>query len=76
MTTEYCWWNHSLQKLFVALESNGLKLQSFAEFDYSHAIKGTIERQEGQYVLKIEPSLPYVFTLKATKNKSYHTNQQ
>ena len=23
MTTEYCWWNHSLSEIFVALESNG-----------------------------------------------------
>ena len=30
MNTEYCWWNHSLSEIFVALESNGLKLQSFA----------------------------------------------
>ena len=70
MTTEYCWWNHSLSEIFVALESNGLKLQSFAEFDYSpYYIKGTVERQEGQYVLenRAKQSLPYVFTLKATK---------
>ena len=56
--------------IFVALESNGLKLQSFAEFDYSpYHIKGTVERQKGQYVLKnrAKQSLPYLFTLKATK---------
>ena len=53
MNTEYCWWNHSLSEIFVALESNGLKLQSFAEFDYSpYHIKGTVERQEGQYVFE------------------------
>jgi ubiquinone/menaquinone biosynthesis C-methylase UbiE len=70
MKTEYCWWNHSLSEIFVALESNGLKLQSFEEFDYSpYFIKGTVERQEGQYVLKnrAKQSLPYVFSLKATK---------
>ena len=69
MTTEYCWWNHSLSEIFVALESNGLKLQSFAEFDYSpYKIKGTVERLKGQYVLenRTKQSLPYVFTLKAT----------
>ena len=74
MTTEYCWWNHSLSEIFVALESNGLKLQSFAEFDYSpYQIKGTVERQKGQYVLKnrVKQSLPYVFTLKATKKQIF-----
>ena len=53
MTTEYCGWNHSLSEIFVALEFNGLKLQSFAEFDYSpYKIKGTVERLKGQYVLE------------------------
>ena len=31
MKTEYCWWSHSLTEIFVALESNGLKLQAFEE---------------------------------------------
>lgn len=71
MSTEYCWWSHSLTEIFVALESNGLKLQSFEEFNYSpYHLKGMIARQEGQYVLenRAKQSLPYVFTLKATKN--------
>ena len=35
MITEYCWWNHSLTEIFVALESNGIKLQSFEELLFS-----------------------------------------
>ena len=70
MKTEYCWWSHSLTEIFVALESNGLKLQAFEEFDYSpYHLIGMIERQEGQYVLenRAKQSLPYVFSLKAVK---------
>jgi ubiquinone/menaquinone biosynthesis C-methylase UbiE len=70
LKTEYCWWSHSLTEIFVALESNGLKLQSFEEFDYSpYLLDGMIERQKGQYVLenRAKQSLPYVFSLKATK---------
>ena len=70
MTTECCWWSHSMTEIFVALESNGLKLQSFEEYDYCpYHLEGMVERQKGQYVLKnrAKQSLPYVFSLKATK---------
>ena len=67
---EDCWWNHSLTEIFSSLESNGLKLKSFKEFDYSpYLLKGMVEREEGQYVLgeRKDQRLPYVFTLQATK---------
>ena len=67
---EDCWWNHSFTEIFYALESNGMKLQSFKEFDYSpYLLDGMIERNSGEYVLanRIKQKLPYVFTLKATK---------
>lgn len=65
-----CWWNHSLTDIFTALESNGLKLKFFQEFDYSpYCLKGMIEKEEGKFVLKKRKNqkLPYVFNLKATK---------
>lgn len=65
-----CWWNHSLTEIFSALESNGLKLKLFQEFDYSpYKLRGMIEKEKGKFVLKKreKQKLPYVFNLKATK---------
>ena len=70
LTTTTCWWNHSLTNIFVALESNGLKLTSFKEFDYSpFPLKGMIKKEKGKYVLENRKNqkLPYVFSLKAIK---------
>ena len=68
--TEYYWWSHSLTEIFRGLESNGLKLKSFEEFDYSpYKLDGMVERSPNQYVLenRAKQSLPYVYALKATK---------
>jgi len=68
--SEFYWWNHSLTEIFVALESNGLKLQSFEEYNYTpYHVKGMIERESGKYVLedRKQQNLPYIFSLKATK---------
>ena len=70
LTTKTCWWNHSLTDIFNALETNGLKLTGFKEFDYSpFLLEGMIKKSEGKYVLKTRKtkSTPYVFTLTATK---------
>lgn len=70
MNTEYYWWSHSLTEIFKSLESNGLKLQLFEEFDYSpYHLDGMIEREPNKYVLekRVQQSLPYVYALKATK---------
>ena len=70
LVTKTCWWNHSLTDIFSALESNGLKLIHFEEFDYSpFLLDGMIENEEGKYVLECRKnkSTPYVFNLKATK---------
>jgi len=67
---EYYWWSHSLTEIFVALESNGLKLQAFEEYDYSpYKLDGMIQIETGKYILekRKQQSLPYVFSLKATK---------
>ena len=65
-----CWWNHSLTEIFGALESNGLKLKLFQEFDYSpYKLRGMIEKEKGKFVLENRKNqkLPYVFNLKAIK---------
>ena len=70
MNSEFYWWNHSLTEIFVALESNGLKLQSFEEYNYTpYPVKGMVERDPGKYVLedRKQQNLPYIFSLKATK---------
>lgn len=70
LVTKTCWWNHSLTDIFSALESNGLKLIYFEEFDYSpYLLDGMIGKGEGKYVLehRKNKSTPYIFNLKATK---------
>tara|TARA_B100001758_G_C18310574_1_gene557608 strand:- start:266 stop:1054 length:789 start_codon:yes stop_codon:yes gene_type:complete len=67
---EDCWWNHSFAEIFESLETAGLKLLEFQEFDYSpYHLDGMVMRSQGEYVLgkRKSQSLPYVFTLKATK---------
>ena len=64
------WWNHSFSEIFYALESNGLILQSFNEYNYCpYKLEGMIEKENNKYVLKekLSQNLPYVFSLKATK---------
>ena len=68
--TKTCWWNHSLTDIFFALESNGLKLVEFKEFDYSpYKLEDMIKKSKGKYVLskRAKLSTPYIFNLKATK---------
>ena len=63
LITKTCWWNHSLTNIFTALESNGLKLSLFEEFDYSpFLLEGMIQKEEGKYVLekRKEKSTPYI----------------
>jgi ubiquinone/menaquinone biosynthesis C-methylase UbiE len=70
LVTKTYWWNHSLTNIFSALESNGLKLTHFEEFDYSpFMLDEMIKKEKEQYVLekRKKNSLPYVFNLKATK---------
>ena len=68
--TKTCWWNHSLTDLFTALESNGLKLTSFEEFDFCpFPLKGMIKQEKNKFVLKnrFDKSTPYIFNLTAIK---------
>ena len=70
LVTKTCWWNHSLTDIFSALESNGLKLTYFEEFDYSpFLLDGMIKKEKEKYVLekRKKNSTPYIFNLKATK---------
>ena len=55
LVTKTCWWNHPLSNIFSALESNGLKLNYFEEFDYSpYLLDGMIKKEKGKYVLEKE----------------------
>ena len=59
-----------MSNIFSALESNGLKLNYFEEFDYSpYLLDGMIKKEKGKYVLekRKDVSTPYVFSIKATK---------
>ena len=70
LVTKTCWWNHSLTSIFLALESNGLKLTHFEEFDYSpYLLEGMVKKSKGKFVLekRKNKSTPYIFNLKATK---------
>tara|TARA_B110000879_G_scaffold42581_1_gene60156 strand:+ start:2965 stop:3747 length:783 start_codon:yes stop_codon:yes gene_type:complete len=70
LVTKTCCWNHSLTNIFSALESNGLKLTHFEEFDFSpYLLEGMIKKEEGKYILekRKKKSTPYVFNLKAIK---------
>jgi len=70
LVAKTCWWNHSLTSIFKALESNGLKLTLFEEYDYSpYLLEGMVEKESGKYVLekRLKNSTPYVFNLKAIK---------
>lgn len=70
LITKTCWWNHSLSDIFKALQSNGLEIVLFEEFDYSpFLLEGMIKQKKGRYVLKrrVNKSTPYVFNIKAIK---------
>ena len=46
LVTKTCWWNHSLTDIFKALESNGMKLNLFEEFNYCpYKLEGMIEKE-------------------------------
>ena len=63
-------WQHSLEDILMALLGEGLKIDSFKEYDYSpYQIFGNEEkRAEGEYLFGINGhNLPLVFSLKGTK---------
>lgn len=66
--TSYCW-NHSLGEFFQALESHGLTIRDFKEYDYSpYRIFPDATEKNGRYYIKnLEHMLPLVYSLTASK---------
>jgi ubiquinone/menaquinone biosynthesis C-methylase UbiE len=66
--TSYCW-NHSLGEVFAALESHGLTIRNFKEYDYSPmSFFPDVTEKDGRYYIQgLEHMLPLVYSLTATK---------
>lgn len=64
-----CCWNHSLGELFGALESHGLIIQNFQEYDFSPyaAFPDAIEKSGRYYIKGFEHMLPLAYSLTASK---------
>jgi len=68
-TTEY-FWSHSLNDIFSALINEGLRIDSFKEYDYSpfKCFDTLEERKKGEYMLKINNiSMPCIFSMQCSK---------
>ncbi len=66
--TSYCW-NHSLSEFFQSLESNGLIVRNFREFDYSpYACFSNAVGEDERFQIKgLEKTLPLTYSLTAYK---------
>ncbi|MBC8003184.1 MAG: class I SAM-dependent methyltransferase [Opitutaceae bacterium] len=66
--TSYCW-NHSLGELFQALESQGLTIKNFKEYDYSpyRSFSGSTAEDGRYYIKGLEHMLPLTYSLTAIK---------
>lgn len=66
--TSYCW-NHSLGEFFQALESQGLVIRNFQEYDYSpHCCFADATGSDGRYYIRgLEHMLPLAYSLTASK---------
>lgn len=66
--TSYCW-NHSLGEVFQALESHGLGIKGFKEYDFSpfRFFQDATEKNGRYYVKGYEHLLPLAYSLTAFK---------
>jgi hypothetical protein len=66
--TSYCW-NHSLAEFFQALESHGLTIKNFKEYDYSpyRCFQDATEKDGRYYIKGLEHMLPLAYSLTAMK---------
>ncbi|WP_202796874.1 class I SAM-dependent methyltransferase [Pedosphaera parvula] len=66
--TSHCW-NHSLGELFGALESHGLIIKDFKEYDFSPyaTFPDAIEKNGRYYIKGLEHKLPLTYSLTAIK---------
>lgn len=63
-------WNHPISDVLNSLIKNGLRIDSFNEFDYSpyNCLKGMKKVDDRKYILeKFEDKIPLVYSLSATK---------
>ena len=63
-------WNHSLSEVFQALIQNGMRIDSFEEFDYSpyDCFNMTKEIEKGKFIIEpLGAKIPLVYSLTATK---------
>lgn len=64
-------WNHSLSEVFSSLLNNGLRIESFSEFNFSpyDCFENTIETNPKQFKIKnLVDKIPMVYSLKAKKD--------
>ncbi len=64
-------WNHSLDEVLGALLRQGLRLEHFAEYDYSphDSFPNAVKIAEGKWQLQgLEGKIPMVYALKAVKH--------
>ncbi len=67
---EYVTWNHALSEVVTSLLKQGLKLESFNEYDYSpyDCFKNTVKVGPKQYrIAHLEDKIPMVYSLTARK---------
>ncbi len=68
--TSHCW-NHSLGELFGALESHGLTIHNFKEYDYLpyRTFQDAVKKGGKYYIKGLERMLPLAYSLTAIKQK-------
>lgn len=69
--TETVSWNHGLAEVYNSLQSAGLRVEQFQEYDYSpySCFKGAMERKPGEWIIeKWANKLPLVYSMVASKN--------
>jgi len=67
---QFITWNHSLSEVLRSLLNNGLRINSFNEYDYSpyNCFQNTIEFEPNKFRIKnMEDKIPMVYSLTATK---------
>ncbi|MGB7527130.1 class I SAM-dependent methyltransferase [Sphingobacterium cellulitidis] len=63
-------WNHPLAEVFQGLLNNGLKIESFEEYNYSpyNCFNNTVEFEPGKFQIKsLEGKIPMLYSIVASK---------
>jgi SAM-dependent methyltransferase len=70
ISQEFIVWNHSMSEVVNSLIKNGLRIDSFEEFDYSpyNCFKHTVEFEPKKYRIRhLENKIPMIFAIRATR---------